>query len=66
MGVGGIGLFSQAKLAYELPVLVSILALQVVEQLAPMADKGEQTAPRMVILDVGLEVTGEAVDARRS
>src|SRR3990170_6681480 len=65
MGVGRIGLFSQAKLAYELTVLVSILALQIVEQLAPMADKGEQTAPRMVILDVGLEVTGEAVDARR-
>src|SRR3990172_12645170 len=58
-------LFSQAKLVDKLPVLFSVLTLQIVEQLAPLADKHKQTTPRMVVLDVNLEVAGEAVDACR-
>src|SRR3989304_1637264 len=44
-------------------VLVRIIALQVVEKLAALAHHLQQAAARMKILDVGLEVLGQAVDA---
>ena len=49
--------------ANQLRVAVGVLALQVVEQAAALADELQQAAPGMVILDVGLEVFREVVDA---
>ena len=56
-------LLANAELPDELRVPVGVLALQVVEQPAPLADQLQQAAPRMVILDVGLEVFGQVADA---
>src|SRR5919108_3047714 len=56
-------LFAQAQPLDQVAVLVRVLALQVIEQLAPLAHQLEQPAARVEVLDVGLEMLGEAVDA---
>jgi hypothetical protein len=53
----------ETKPLNELAVLVSVGALQIIEQLAPLADHLEQSPAGMVILDIALEVIGQAVDA---
>ena len=58
-------LLAQAEAIDQLPVLVSVGPLQVVEELAPPAHHTQQTAPGMVILYVGLEVLREVRDTRR-
>src|SRR5271167_2649316 len=47
----------------QIGVALSVLRLEVVEQPPPAADQHQQTAARMMILRVGLEVLGEVVDA---
>jgi hypothetical protein len=42
-----------------------IYAREIIEQLASLGHELEQSTPRMVILDVGLEVLGESIDALR-
>src|SRR5882672_2783052 len=56
---------AQAKLLDQLVILFVVLPLEVVEHLAALADELEQPAPRMMILDVRLEMIGQAVDAGR-
>jgi hypothetical protein len=57
-------LLAQAQTVDQLTVLVSIGTLEVIEELAPAAHHPQKTAPRMVILDMGLEVLGQVRDAR--
>src|SRR5687767_12510906 len=57
------GLLAQAEALDHAAVLVRVRALQVIEQLAALADQLEQPATRVEILDVSLEVLGEPVDA---
>ena len=40
-------------------------AVEVIEQLATLGHELEQSTPGMIVLDVGLEMLGEAVDALR-
>src|ERR1019366_9838981 len=40
-------------------------SLEIVEQAAPLRDEGQETAPRMVVFDVRLEVLGQVRDALR-
>src|SRR6267142_466384 len=56
---------AQAKLLDQLVILSVVLPLEVIEHLAALADELQQSAPRMVILDVRLEVIGQPVDAGR-
>jgi hypothetical protein len=44
-------------------VSVEIAFFQIVQQPSSLADKLEETSSRMVILDVGLEMLGEVLDA---
>ena len=53
------------ELVDQRAVAVGVARLQVVEQLAPARHHAQQPAARVVILDVGLEVVGETVDALR-
>src|SRR5262245_19456970 len=57
------GLLAEVEPLDEAAVLVRVLIAQVIEQLAPLAHQLEQPAPRVEILDVRLEMLGEAVDA---
>ena len=47
----------------QLRVAIGVLALQVVEQPAPLADELQQPAPGVMVLDVRLEVLRQVVDA---
>src|SRR5450830_71424 len=58
-------LLAQTQPLNQAAVAVCVLALQVVQQLAPLADHSQETAAGMMILDVGLEMAGQLVDARR-
>src|SRR5688572_8106108 len=55
-------LLADAEAADQLRVAFRILALQVVQQAAALADQLEQAPTGMVILGVHLEVLGEVVD----
>jgi hypothetical protein len=59
MGVGD--LLTQAKLLDQLVILSVVLPLEVIEHFAALAHHFQQSAPRMVILDVRLEVVGQPV-----
>jgi hypothetical protein len=59
MGVGD--LLAQAKLLDQLVIFPVVLPLEVIEYLATLANHLQQSAPRMVILDVRLEVVGQPV-----
>src|SRR6185436_11175483 len=54
-------LLAQAKLLDQLVILPVVLSLEVIEDLATLADHLQQSAPRMMVLDVSLEVVGEPV-----
>src|SRR5262245_57442049 len=58
-------LLTDAQPFDQLLVPADVLALQVVEQAAALADELEQPAARVVVLLVGLEVLGELVDPLR-
>src|SRR5262249_23722782 len=58
----GTALLADAEGADELPVPIEVAALQVVEQPTALPDELQQTATRVVVLHVGLEVLGEVVD----
>ena len=56
-------LFAQAEAGNQGPIALDVLALQVVEQLAALADQAQQTTTGVVVLLVLLEVAGQIVDA---
>src|SRR5712672_148556 len=56
-------LLAKSEALDQAAVLVRVLALQIIEQFAALADHLQEPAPRMEVLDVRLEVLGEAVDA---
>src|SRR6476646_4650522 len=58
-------LFAQAELFDQRPITVGVAGLQVIEQLAAARNHPQQSATRMVILDVRLEVIVQPVDAGR-
>jgi hypothetical protein len=58
-------LLPQTKLLDELPILVGIRALEVIQQFAALADHLEKSAAGMMVFDVRLEVVGKPVDASR-
>src|SRR5579884_2882514 len=49
----------------QLLVTLLIRAPEVIENLAPLRHELQKPAPRMVVLDMGLEVLGQVVDALR-
>src|SRR6186713_2923096 len=55
---------AQAEFLDQRLVAVGVAPLQVVEQPAPARHHAQQAAPRMVVLQVILEMVVEAVDAR--
>jgi hypothetical protein len=56
---------AQTKLLDYLMILPVVFSLEVIEHLAALADELQQPTPRMMILDVRLEVIGQPVDAGR-
>src|SRR5438105_5856825 len=52
----------QPELGDDRPVALDVLALQVIQQPATLADQLEQPPPRVVILGVRLQVVGEVID----
>ena len=58
-------LFAEAESLNQLAIAVDIGVLEVVEQLAPLADKLEEAATRVMVFGVNLEMHSEIVDARR-
>jgi hypothetical protein len=56
-------LFAYAQAADQIGVPIGILALQVIQEPAALPDKLEETASRVVVLRVGLEVLGEVSDS---
>ena len=58
-------LFSYTQMADDFAVMVGVPLSQVVQQTATLADQHEETAARVVILRVGLEVLGQVRDPFR-
>src|SRR5882724_3242971 len=56
---------AQAKLLEYLMILFVVFSLEVIEHLAALAHELQQPPPRMMILDVRLEMIGQPVDAGR-
>src|SRR5882724_8769348 len=54
---------AQAKSLDQLLVTPGILALEIVEQAATLADHDQQAAPRVKVLIVGLQMVGQVLDA---
>jgi hypothetical protein len=52
---------TQAKLLDQLVIFSVVLPLEVIEYLATLAHHLQQSAPRMMVLDVRLEVVGQPV-----
>jgi hypothetical protein len=57
-------LLAQPQLLDQHAVTVGIARLQIVEQLAPPRHHSQQTAPRVMVFDIALEMIIEAIDAR--
>src|SRR5688572_6659267 len=55
-------LLANAEASNQLGVPIGILALEIIEQTPPLADQLQQSAARMMILCVDLEVLGEVID----
>src|SRR5574338_64260 len=60
---GSAALLAQAEPFDQGTVAVGVLALQIIQQLAALANHLKQASPGVMILGIGLEVAGEAVDA---
>ncbi len=58
-------LLAQTQLGDQCRITLSILRLQVVQQLAAAAHHAQQTTATVVILGMGLEVRGQFVDTGR-
>src|SRR5688572_15699191 len=58
-------LLAQPETIDQPTVFVDVRPLEVIEELAPAAHHPQQPAPRMMILDVRLEMLGKVRDARR-
>src|SRR2546423_1882855 len=56
-------LLADAEPLDQLCVAIAVFAFEVIEQPAPLTDQLQQSAPRMMILDVRLEVLGQVADA---
>lgn len=56
-------LLAQLELLRECEIAVVIRGLQVIQQPAALADHDQQAAARAVILEIGLEMAGEVIDA---
>src|SRR5215467_2759195 len=56
---------AQAKLLDQLVILPVVFSLEVIEHLPALAHQLQQSAPRMMVLDVQLEVIGQPVDPGR-
>src|SRR5262245_52469627 len=56
-------LFADAETLDQISVTVRVLGLHVVQEPAALADQLQQTAARMMILRVRLEMVGQVVDA---
>src|SRR5256885_7463649 len=52
---------AQAKLLDQLVLFPVVLSLEVIEYLATLAHHLQQSAPRMMVLDVRLEVVGQPI-----
>src|SRR5688572_26333314 len=61
----GLDLLANAQRLTDRPVTVDVLALEVIEQAAALANQHQQPAPRVMVLRVHLEVLGEVGDALR-
>src|SRR5208337_5431977 len=59
-------LLAEAQRRDDLPVPVEAGALQVVKETAALRDEPEQAAPRVVVLQVSLEVLRKVADALRN
>src|SRR5262249_24875581 len=53
---------TNAELVDQRLIAAFVGALEIIEKLATLRDKLEQAPPRMVVLDVSLEMLGEIVD----
>src|SRR5439155_22946514 len=53
---------ANAELVDDRAVPLGILVLEIFEQAPSLADQHQQSPPRVMVLRVGLEVLGEAVD----
>src|SRR5262245_24193160 len=62
MGVDG-WLLAKPQVLDQLLVALEVLALEVIEQTPAQADHAQETAPRVVVLGVRLQVLGEMSDA---
>lgn len=60
--MGVMELLPETKLSDQLPVLVGIRLLEIVQQFAALADHFQESAARMVILHMRFEMIGKAVD----
>src|SRR5687768_15401617 len=56
-------LLADTELLNEVRVLRDVLALQIIEQPAALADQLQEASTRMMVLRVGLEMFGEIADA---
>src|SRR5829696_2661275 len=56
-------LFADAEALDQVRVAVGVLALQVIQQAAALADQFQEAAPGVVVFRVGLEMLGEIADA---
>ncbi len=58
-------LLAEVERSHDLSIPLRGSPLQIVEQSSTLRDHPEQTAPRVVVLDVGLEVLGQVRDSLR-
>jgi hypothetical protein len=58
-----IDLIPQAQFLDDLPVIVDIRALQVIEEATTLADHLEKSTTPVMVLLVGAEVVGQVIDA---
>ena len=65
MGSDRLGLAADAELFNQPFVAVEILRVQVIKKSATLADQAQKSATRMMVLGVGLQMTGELLDTRR-
>jgi hypothetical protein len=57
-----VALLAEAERGHHVAVALEADALEVVEQAPPLRHEAQQAPPRVVVLDVGLEVLGEVDD----
>src|SRR5262245_36055801 len=58
-------LFSQTKTIDQVVITVDVTTLQIIKKAAALADQLQQSAARMIVLLVSLEMVGQFIDALR-